>query len=685
PWLADYCGSHSSGDYGVMTNLVQLEICDRRPFAGGARFGGSGAYERIAARAHHRVDPLASPQLGVTDIGLAPRDADGLVGFSADVFILQPADPALGNRRLLFDWGNRGNKRALQYFCDAEHSNDPETAAHAGNGFLFRRGYTIVFGAWQGDLLPGEGRMLLDLPVARHDDGPVTGLVRTEFIADEPGVTCLPLSGCGTTRSHPAISLDTARARLTMRPYADAPRQSVPVGAWSFARLETGGGLDGLGPDWGVAPSDSHIFLPGGFRPGWIYEIVYEGCDPLVMGLGHVAVRDLVSWLRYEEGAGNPLGAIDRAYGYGRSQTGRAIRDFVWQGFNADARGRRVFDGLMPHVSGAGGKWLNQRFANAVVSGGQQHEDHYAPADRFPFAYSSCADPYGGGHDAILKRPDTDPLILHTQTATEYWQRRGSLVHTDCEGNDLAEPEGVRIYHWAGTQHTADPNQREPRRAICEHWLNIAQTSMLFRAMLDALDRWAEDGTPPPPSRYPRIADGTLVPYETWRRQFPSIPGGTVPQAPNKMPALNFGPRSRDGFFETEPPEVLAEEGYPVLVPSVDADGNEIAGVRAPMIAAPIGTFAGWNIRRRGVAGGAMHEFSGSYIPFPDTPEERTATGDPRPSLLERYGDAAGYLQAVEAAAQALIEEGFMLEEDLPRVRARAQDWSRPLSDVGLP
>ena len=668
-----------------MTNLVQLEICDRQPFAGGARFGGSGAYERIAARAHYRVDPLASPQLGVTDIGLAPRDADGLVGFSADVFILQPADPALGNRRLLFDWGNRGNKRALQYFCDAEHSNNPETAAHAGNGFLFRRGYTIVFGAWQGDLLPGEGRMLLDLPVARHDDGPVTGLVRTEFIADEPGVTCLPLSGCGTTRSHPAISLDTARARLTMRPYADAPRQSVPVGAWSFARLETGGGLDGLGPDWGVAPSDSHIFLPGGFRPGWIYEIVYEGCDPLVMGLGHVAVRDLVSWLRYEEGAGNPLGAIDRAYGYGRSQTGRAIRDFVWQGFNADARGRRVFDGLMPHVSGAGGKWLNQRFANAVVSGGQQHEDHYAPADRFPFAYSSCADPYGGGHDAILKRPDTDPLILHTQTATEYWQRRGSLVHTDCEGNDLAEPEGVRIYHWAGTQHTADPNQREPRRAICEHWLNIAQTSMLFRAMLDALDRWAEDGTPPPPSRYPRIADGTLVPYETWRRQFPSIPGGTVPQAPNKMPALNFGPRSRDGFLETEPPEVLAEEGYPVLVPSVDADGNEIAGVRAPMIAAPIGTFAGWNIRRRGVAGGAMHEFSGSYIPFPDTPEERTATGDPRPSLLERYGDAAGYLQAVEAAAQALIEEGFMLEEDLPRVRGRAQDWSRPLSDVRLP
>ncbi|MCY3672903.1 MAG: alpha/beta hydrolase domain-containing protein, partial [Alphaproteobacteria bacterium] len=532
---------------------------------------------------------------------------------------------------------------------------------------------------------PGEGRMLLDLPVARHEDAPVTGPVRPEFIADEPGVACLPLSGRGSTRSHPAVSPDTAKASLTMRPYADAPRQPVPADAWSFARIETGGGLDGLGPERAVVPSDTHIHLPGGFRPGWIYELVYEGRDPLVMGLGHVAVRDLVSWLRYEEGVGNPLGGIDRAYGYGRSQTGRAIRDFVWRGFNADAAGRRVFDGLMPHVSGAGGKWLNQRFANAVVSGGQQHEDHYCPADRFPFAYSPCTDPHSGRTDAILKRPDTDPLVVHTQTATEYWQRRGSLVHTDCGGNDLAEPEGVRIYHWTGTQHSADPNQREPRRAVCENWLNVAQTSMLFRAMLDALDRWADGGPPPPPSRYPRITDGTLVPYGTWREQFPAIPGGAAPQLPNLMPALDFGPRAGEGILDREPPEVLAEEGYPVLVPAVDTDGNEIAGVRAPMIAAPVGTFAGWNIRRRGVGGGAMHEFSGSYIPFPDTPEERAATGDPRPSLLERYGDAAGYLRAVEAAARTLIEEGFMLEEDLARVLARAEDWGRPLTDVRLP
>ena len=667
-----------------MTNHIELEIRERGPFADGTKFGASGGYERIVAKAHYRVDPRAGPQSGVTDIAFAPTDVDGLVGFTGDVFILQPADPALGNGRLLFDWGNRGNKRALQYFCDAPHSNDPTAPEHAGNGFLFRRGYTIVFGAWQGDLLPGDGRMLLDLPVARHPDGPITGPVRTEFITDEAGVTCLPLSGRGSTRSHPAVSADARQASLTVRPYAGAERQRIPAADWSFARIEAGGGLDGLGGDWGIVPSDGHIHFPGGFRPGWIYELVYEARDPLVMGLGHVAVRDLVSHLRYDEGVGNPLGRIGYAYGYGRSQTGRAIRDFIWRGFNADAQGRRVFDGLMPHVSGAGGKWLNQRFANAVVAGGQQHEDHYSPADRFPFAYAPCTDPVSGREDAILKRPDTDPLVIHTQTSTEYWQRRGSLVHTDCGGGDLPEPGNVRIYHWAGSQHTSDPNQTAPRRAVCRQWLNIVQTSMLFRAHLDALDRWAGEGKPPPPSRHPRVSDGTLVTYGEWRARFPAIPGVAVPQGPNAMPALDFGPRTEEGVLQTEPPHVLDEEAYPVLVPTVDGDGNETCGIRVPMVDQPLGTFTGWNLRARGFGEGAMHEFSGSYIPFPETPERRSATGDPRVSLTERYGDADGYVAAIEASARRLVREGFMLEEDVPRAVARAADWCRPLSDVDL-
>ena len=676
-----------------MTNHLAIRITDRRPFADGETFGYVGPYERLTGRVHHKVDPAAAAQAGVTDIALAERGADGLVHFVQDICILKPVDLRQGNRRVFFDWGNRGNKRMLQYFNDALHSNDPISPAHAGNGFLMRRGYTVVFGAWQGDLLPGDGRMLLDLPVARQPDGaPVTGLVRTEFIAKAPGITGFTLSARGSTRSHPAVSLETGKAQLTRRRYARDKRQPVPADRWMFARMENSGGLDGLGEDRGLAPSDTHIYLPEGFEPGWIYELVYEGREPLVMGLGHVAVRDLVSFLKYGErdadGEENPLGPrgmVEKAYGYGRSQTGRCIRDFIWRGFNADHENRRVFDGLMPHVSGAGGKWLNQRFASAVVSGGQQQEDHYNPADRFPFAYAECTDHNTGKADAILKRPETDPLVIHTQTATEYWQRRGSLVHTDTEGNDLAEPAGVRIYHWSSSQHTGDPRQERPRKAVTDHYLNIAQTSMLFRAHLDALDKWATLGEDPPPSRHPTRADGTLVTIEEWRTQFPEIPGATVPQEPNQLPHMDFGPDADQGVLSQEPPVVLAEEGYTVLVPAVDADGNDIAGIRCPMVQAPLGTYMGWNIRARGFGEGAMHEFSGGYIPLPEDDQVQAATGDPRPSILARYGSADGYIAAIERAARELVGERLMLEEDVERCIARAADWSRPLHDVKLP
>ncbi len=670
-----------------MTNRIALDLADRRPFADGLAFGDVGPYERLKGRAHFSLDPLAAAQTAVTDIDKAERDADGRVRCVTDVVILKPVEMARGNGALFFDTGNRGNIRAIQYFCDAPPTNEPILPAHAGNGFLFRRGYTLVAAAWQGDLLPGQGRMLLDLPVARDGDKPLTGKVRTEFIASEPGIFCFPLSGRASTRAHPAVSLAQGHATLTRRRYATDARELVPASAWRFARLDAGGGLHATGAEMGVAPSREHIYLPAGFEPGWIYEIVYEGQDPLVMGLGHVAIRDLASFLKYgerdEAGTANPLGgAIEQAYVYGRSQTGRLIRDFIWRGFNADAEGRKVFDGAMPHVSGAGGKWLNQRFANAVVAGGQTHEDHYCPADRFPFAYAASTDHNTGRTDAILKRPETDPLVLHTQTATEYWQRRGSLVHTDTQGRDLPIPETVRIYHWASTQHTADPNLKAPQTSVGTAYLNVAQTSMLARAMLDALDRWAKGGAPPPPSRVPSRADGTLVDYGTWRAAFPSIPGQPIPQTPNQLPLMDFGPDEAKGVLAEEPPRVLNEAAYTIGVSAVDADGIETSGVAAPMIQAPLGTYTGWNVRRRGVGEGATHEFSGGYMPFPETPEVRAATGDPRRAITERYGDAAGYVAAIEAAARRLTAEGFMLAEDIPRTIARAADWSRPLHDV---
>jgi len=666
-----------------MGSRIELAITERFAFADGHEFSAVGAYERLVGRAHFGVDPNAPAQHGVVDIDKAPVDAEGFVRFTADFSIVKPVDPGRGNRRIFFDYGNRGNKRILQFFNDALASNDPRSLAHAGNGFLMRRGYTIAWLAWQGDLLPGNERMVMDLPVARERDGPITGLVRVEYIANRPGITTFPLSGHASTRSHPTVSLDAREASLTRRRYPYDERIPVPPDSWCFARVEGGFGLDNQGAEQALIPSDTHIHIPAGFEPGWIYELIYTGRDPLVLGLGHAAVRDFVSFLRYSVGDAAGLGTIEKAYAWGRSQTGRCLRDFVYRGFNADAAGRRVFDGILPHVAGAGRKWLNHRFANAVVSGGQQYEDHFNPADTFPFSYAETADHLTGRRDAILKRPETDPLVIHTQTSTEYWQRRGSLVHTDTRGNDLPQPDTVRVYCWASSQHFADPVPPRLERGIRQNYLNTVATSMLFRAMIDAMDRWATDSVPPPDSRIPRRADGTLVTFEEWRRQFPAIPGVATPHGPNALPRLDFGPDAERGILK-EPPEVVPGEGYTVLVPSVDSDGKEVAGVRAPMVEAPLATYCGWNLRARGFGHGAMHEFSGSYIPLPESPEERQMTGDPRKSILERYPNADAYVAAIVRAARQLVEDGLMPEEDVERAVAAAANWGRPRHDVSL-
>ena len=325
-----------------MNDSLELRITEREPFADGHSFEDAGPYERLVGRAHFAVDPENRAYADVVDFDKVPRNADGLVEYASDVCILKPAGP--GKRRLLFGYGNRGNKRELQFFNDAPASNAPRTLRDAGNGFLMRRGYTVVWAAWEGDLLPGDGRMLLDVPVARDGAQPLTGLVRTEFIADRPGISTFPLSGWASTRSYPTVSLDKTRAKLTRRRYPGDAREPIASGAWTFARTEGGVGLDAQGAESALVESDTNIHVFDGFEPGWIYELVYTARDPRPYGVGHAVVRDLVSFLRYDDtdrrGAANPLaGAIDKAYAWGRSQTGRCIRDFVYRGYNTDARG----------------------------------------------------------------------------------------------------------------------------------------------------------------------------------------------------------------------------------------------------------------------------------------------------------------------------------------------------------
>jgi hypothetical protein len=652
-----------------MQTRVRLEIASRGRFAEGMPFGDVGPYERLAGRAVFGIDPEEPSNRGMVDLALAPRDHDGLVTYAADLFILMPADLARGNRRILYDVHNRGDKRALQFFNDAAGSNDPATAAHAGNGYLMRRGYTVVWSGWQGDLLPGDGRLTMTLPVAGAAEGGLTGLTRAELIVEEAGVRSLPLSGNAYTRSYETVSLDTASTTFTYREYETDPRTPIAPDAWRFATLDRAGV---------PVTSAAHCYLPSGFRPGWIYELVYTAKSPPVMGLGFACVRDLLSFLLHDDtdadGVPNPLRrdgvGIEQVYGWGRSQSGRFLRSFVHGGFNSDARGRRVFSAIWPHVAGGGRLALNARFAQPGRFP-RHHADHLYPSDQFPFAYPITTDPLTHQTDGILTRPETDPLVIHSQTAAEYWARRGSLVHTDAQGEDLAEHERARVYHFAGSQHRAWPNGL-PETGPHQHLSNPLNTTPLLRALLDALDAWATHGTPPPDSRVPRRSDGTLVRATEVCAGFPAIPGVCCPGEANRLFVQDHGPDADQGLFTVEPPLADRTREYAVLVPGIDADGNEVAGIRMPALQVPLATYTGWNLRPLGAAERAPAGITGSYFPFASTKKERRATGDPRLSIEERYGSRARYVRAIAMATQRLVDDRLMLGEDADRIVAEA-------------
>jgi hypothetical protein len=652
-----------------MDTQVRLRLDIREPFAAGTAFGDVGPYERLAGRILFAIDPNDAANRMIVDLDHAPRNAAGLVEYSTDVYILKPLQLRRGNRRLLYDVNNRGHKRAVQFFNDALHSHEPRTVQDAGNGFLMRRGYTVVWSGWQGDILPGAGRLTIQLPVARENGSPISGVVRTEFIADEPGITCIPLSANDYSLSYEANSLDTRSATFTYREYEEDLRRPIPADAWQFAKLDNHGK---------PVPSSTHCYLPEGFRSGWIYELIYTAKDPLVMGLGFTGLRDLLSFLRHAtvdaEGTPNPLtedgNGIEKVYGWGRSQSGRYLREFVYQGFNRDIHGRRVFDGIAPHVAGGGRVILNYRFAQPGRHP-RQHEDHVYASDQFPFAYAAMTDPLTGKTDAILKHPATDPLVIHTQTSSEYWERRGSLVHTDSLGNDVKDHEKARVFLFASSQHHADPNSG-PLRGVHRGLSNPLNTTPLLRALLDALDAWATHGTPPPASRVPSRANGTLVPVAVVQERFPRIPGIDCPSQPNRLFVQELGADFDRGILAKEPPQEDKSKEYAVLVPQVDADGNDAPGIRTPHVEVPLATFTGWNFRPEGSAEKALAGLIGHYLPLAKTAQERQARGDPRPSLQERYRSKAHYVRAIAMAAQRLVEQQLLLEEDADRYVALA-------------
>ncbi len=580
-----------------------------------------------------------------------------------DVAILKPVEMARGNRTLFYDVTNRGGWRAFASFhVGGDPGNNPSAEKDAGDGFFMKQGYTLVMSGWQADTTPGNNRLVAQFPVATEAGGkPVTKLITAEYIPFRAMFT-LNLGNEGgrdNARPHPAVPERMGEARLMRRSGPLAPREPIPNSEWSFGRCP-----EGKDP----IPSNVDLCYPAGFTTNSIYELVYVAQEPLVMGASFAATRDLVTFLRRDRTAANPLmrglnvneDPARHAIGFGRSQSGRYIKDLVYQGFNLDESRRVVFDGILPLISGSRITNTNMEFATPgrVPSTLTQH---YYTGDQFPFTYATLTDPISGRTDGWLARCTQQkacPKVIHMDSGTEAWGARNSLVVTDAVGrSDLPVPDNVRLYYFASTQHGP---AAKPAQGICKNVGNPNPYRENLRALLVAMQNWVENGKTPPPSRFPRVSEGTLVAPSAFA--FPKIPG------------VSHFDRLGDHYvkdFTVQPPQYVAGKRYAVLVPKVDADGNDVGGVHSTDRQAPLGTYTGWNLRRAGFMENEFCDLQGSYIPFAKTAAERGA--DPRPSLQERYGSHAGYVGKIEAAARKLVHEGFLLKDDAGRLIADAQ------------
>jgi hypothetical protein len=654
--------------------ITRIEIARiESPTFGGQSFGAVGTYDKLVGRAFGEVDPRDPDNAGIQDLALAPRNAHGMVEYSMDIYILKPHDLALGNATLLWDAANRGNKVALGLFnAGAVGGNEP---TGAGDGFLQQQGYTLVWSGWQPDVAPGAGRMTMTVPVAHHPSGAeITGLVRGEYIVTAPITTQNLSSGSFTGLTHlsyQTASLDPSRAVLTRRVKETDARIPVAAADWAFA--------DCTAVPFPGTPSATQICLRDGFSTNFLYELIYTAKNPTVLGLGFAATRDLVSFLRHAQrddaGQPNPLaGGIRNALAHGTSQAGRYLRTFLLLGFNRDEHRRIVFDGMNPHLATMLLP-LNVRFGQPGRAYGQ-HEDHLYPTAEAPFSYGRSRDSIAREVDGVLdqcRRSHSCPKIIQTVSSTEYWQGRMSLDTADERGRfDLPPEPGVRLFHFAGTQHVP---AAVPAAGICQQLSNPNPYQQGLRALLVALRDWAVHGREPPASRIPTLASHTLVASDQDSVGWPTIPGVRFTGILNELELLDFGRQftaERETGIVAEPPRAVRGADYTVLVPRVDRDGNEVAGLRSVVLQAPLGSYAGWNLRRAGFAEGEECGLTGSFVPFARTRAERDAVGDPRLSLEERYRDHAGYVAAVRAAAARLVADRLLLQADADALIAQA-------------
>jgi len=669
--------------------IDRFEIVSTYDAYGGVSFGNVGPYQVIVAVAHGKLDPRNRANAGIVDLDLAPRDEDGLVSYSADVVILRPKLAANAKRVLFYDVVNRGNKVATGFSGSSGTSFGPGAQ---GNGLLMRLGYTIVWSGWQGNLpltRQGDVRSIgVDFPVATNRNGSsITGQTRQEFILDAldvsngpglaaNGVATVTLTYAAATTDPSTVSFNWRQTWKTPQGMRfDGPSTPVPAGSWSFVNNGT----------------QVQFTPPAGSDLGSIFTFLYTAKDPKPNGIGFAGVRDLVTFLNHdakdEQGDANPLADLqvapctahhcDRHENFdvrimeGASQSGRFTRDFLWQGFNYDARGddddggpaHAVFNGMFPIIPASRKTYTNFRWSQPF-RWSKEHEDHFQPGDQFPFAYNVIRDPVSGRVDGILGQcgeTGTCPKVVQLDGGFETFGGRGALVTTDGRGHDLQLPENVRLYIVPGANHGGGAGVAALSQSpLCRYLGSAVIESTFNRSLIPVLEQWVAHGTPPPPSAYPSSRTHDLAPIESRHAVgFPDLTAIGISYPANLSNELYVTDYSHAA------PVVDLSKQYRVLVSKTDSDGNELAGIRAPEVAVPLATYTSWNVRTAGHAPGDACFYQGSTFPFAATRAQRLANGDPRRSLEERYSSKAEYVSKVRAAAEALVRQRLLLEEDV--------------------
>jgi hypothetical protein len=643
--------------------VLRVEVASRTNVLDGKAFGDAGAYERITGRVYFSL-PVANPHNArIVDLSNAVNLKNGEVEFSADFVAVRPRDAHKGNGSLLLEVPNRGHA----FILSLVDGGNQDLARDAGDAWLLRNGFTVVSLGWQWDA-PGSNALRFFAPIAKENGKTITGLLRGDVMLAET-LAEIPLGhftdpGIGGNE-YPVASPDDPRNVLTVRDSRDAQRTIIPRANWQFAHTVQGK----------LVPSDRFIHLNGGFQPGKIYEYVYVVANPVVAGGGFAAIRDFASYAKHDPEAITPA---ERVYGEGISQDGRFLRDFLYQGFNADEEGKMALDGVLAHVAGAGRGSFNYRFAQPSRDA-RPTSSVFFPTDLFPFTDEAETDPVTGRTAGLLDQAVADkvvPRIFFSNTSYEYWGRVAALIHISADGeHDASISDKVRLYHFTGLQHFSVPfpPQKGKGNGLGREPQSPLPIRYFWRAMIANMDAWVRSGTLPPASSYPKIADGNLVPLQQYA--LPAIPGINRPREASQAYRLDFGPNWRQGILSIQPPKV--GPAFPVLVPQVDADGNERDGVRLPEITVPLATYLGWNLRDPSIgAANQRVSFEASYIPFPKTVADRQKTGDPRKSIAERYRDREDYLAQYKKAVDTLVEQRWILPEDRAPLLHRGElEW----------